>query len=276
MVIPAPLRAIIAGQLRQCVPSFSIAVIKGTTVQWAQGVGLADLRTRPRPTHGPAIVGQATRCVMQRLNVLISGAGIAGMTLAYWLARNGARVTVVERGAGQRSSGSPVDVRGEAVAIAERMGILPRLRQAATDVAGLRFIDASGKVAARVDTRAMQRARGSRHVELARGELSTILHEASQDSAEFLFDDAIRTLDQDTDGVDVTFERASPRRFDLVVGADGLRRPGVAQVDPMGRLFTGCPSASERGRNPVNRLGLSVAAFLGAVCLKKFGPRPNL
>jgi hypothetical protein len=92
----------------------------------------------------------------------------------------------------QRSSGSPVDVRGEAVAIAERMGILSRLRQAATDVAGMRFIDVSGKVAARVDSRARQRASGSRDVEIARGDLSTILHEASQDSAELLFDDAIR------------------------------------------------------------------------------------
>ena len=159
---------------------------------------------------------------MQRLSVLISGAGIAGMTLAHWLARHGTRVTVVERSAGQRSSGSPVDVRGEAVAIAERMGILPRLRQAATDVAGLRFIDARGQVVARVDTRAVQQASGRHDVEIARGDLSTILQAASQDSAEILFDDAIRTLDQDTEGVDVTFERTAPRRFDLVVGADGL------------------------------------------------------
>ena len=57
---------------------------------------------------------------MQRLNVLISGAGIAGFALAYWLARDGTRVTVVERGGGQRSSDSPGDVRGEAVAIAVR------------------------------------------------------------------------------------------------------------------------------------------------------------
>ncbi len=167
---------------------------------------------------------------MQRLNVLISGAGIAGMTLAYWLARRGTHVTVVELAAGQRSSGSPVDVRGQAADIADRMGIMTRVRDAATDVAGMRFIDAPGRVAARVDTVALQRARGSRDVEIARGDLAAILQEASRASAEVLFNDAIRSIAQDSGGVDVTFESALPRRFDLVVGADGLHSGVRRQV----------------------------------------------
>ena len=56
--------------------------------------------------------------------VLVVGAGIAGSTAAYWLARNGMAVTVVERAAGGRSSGSPVDVRGPAYRVAELV-ILP-------------------------------------------------------------------------------------------------------------------------------------------------------
>src|SRR5262245_43516008 len=159
---------------------------------------------------------------MRPTSVLISGAGIAGMTLAYWLARHGRRVTVVERAAGQRSSGSPVDVRGPAAEIADRMGITPRLRAAATHVDGMRFVDGKGRVAARVDTRALRRASASRDIELARGDLAAILHEASRDRAELLFGDSIRALTQDASGVDVTFESAAPRRFDLVVGADGL------------------------------------------------------
>jgi 2-polyprenyl-6-methoxyphenol hydroxylase-like FAD-dependent oxidoreductase len=159
---------------------------------------------------------------MDRIRVLISGAGIAGMTLAYWLGRHGMRVTVVERAAGQRSSGSPVDVRGPAADVAERMGITARLREAATDVAGMRFIDARGRVAARVDAVAMRRAGGSGDVELARGDLAAILQEASRDSAELIFDDSIRAVVEDAGGLDVTFERTPPRRFDLLVGADGL------------------------------------------------------
>src|SRR5262245_57538253 len=81
-----------------------------------------------------------TGAPMRRLDVLISGAGIAGCTLAYWLARYGHSPTVVERGGALRSSGSPVDVRGPAADVAERMNIMPRLREARTHVAGLTFL----------------------------------------------------------------------------------------------------------------------------------------
>ena len=149
--------------------------------------------------------------------VLISGAGIAGPALAYWLARHGFRPTVVEQAQGLRSSGSPVDVRGPAVPVAEAMGIMPRLRAAATDVTALSFMDDSGR---RVSSMRIGQTRGE--VELPRFDLATILHEAARDEAEYLFADSIATLVPDEAGVDVTFERATPRRFDLVVGADGL------------------------------------------------------
>jgi 2-polyprenyl-6-methoxyphenol hydroxylase-like FAD-dependent oxidoreductase len=154
--------------------------------------------------------------------VLISGAGVGGPTLAYWLARYGFRPTVVERAAGLRSSGNPVDVRGPAVAVAERMGVMRRLREAATDVTALSFVNGSGRQVGRVNMRALQRATGSREVEVTRTDLAKILYEASRDSAEFLFDDTITSLRQDQDGVEVTFERAAPGRFDLVIGTDGL------------------------------------------------------
>ncbi|MEU5727442.1 monooxygenase, partial [Micromonospora sp. NPDC047738] len=88
---------------------------------------------------------------MTAKTVLISGAGVAGPTLAYWLARNGFAPTTVERAAGQRSSGNPVDVRGPAFPIAEKMGLLPRLRAAATATTGLAFVDAQGRRKSRVD-----------------------------------------------------------------------------------------------------------------------------
>src|SRR5262249_29229193 len=154
--------------------------------------------------------------------VLISGAGVAGPTAAYRLARYGFRPTVVERAAGLRSSGSPVDVRGPAVTVAERMGVMERLRQAATDVTAMSFVNRSGRQVGRINTRALQRATGSKEVELTRTDLAAILYEAGRNSAESRFDDTMTALSQDDDGVDVTFEKAPPRRFDLVIGADGL------------------------------------------------------
>ena len=154
--------------------------------------------------------------------VLISGAGIAGSTLAYWLARQGFAVTVVERSAGLRSSGSPVDVRGPAVEVAERMGLMERLREASTDATALSFVDDAGREVGRVNLQALQRAAGSREVEIPRGDLASILFDAGRDSAEYLFGDTVVALEQDAGGVDVAFANAPPRRFGIVIGADGL------------------------------------------------------
>jgi 2-polyprenyl-6-methoxyphenol hydroxylase-like FAD-dependent oxidoreductase len=154
--------------------------------------------------------------------VLISGAGVGGPTLAYWLAQSGFRPTIVERSAGLRSSGSPVDVRGPAVEVADRMGVMERLREAGTDVTAMSFVNDSGRQVGRVNMRALQQATGSRDVEVTRTDLASILYEASRDSTEILFDDTMTALSHDDDGVDVTFEKAAPRRFELVIGADGL------------------------------------------------------
>src|SRR5580693_9106056 len=155
---------------------------------------------------------------MKQRTVLISGAGVAGPTLAYWLAGAGFRPTVVERSEGQRSSGNPVDVRGEAMAVAERMGVLPRLRAAATSVSGLAFVNAAGRQAGRI---AVGKADGG-ELEVARASLAAVLYDAARERAEFVFGDSIAALHQDAAGVDVTFAAGAPRRFDLVVGADGL------------------------------------------------------
>jgi len=154
--------------------------------------------------------------------VLISGASIAGSTLAFWLARYGFQPTVVERAPRLREGGNGVDVRGHAVEVAERMGIMPQVRAAATDVIGTSFVDSANRSVARIDMQAIQRKYGSGDVEIMRGDLAAILHEATKDDVEYVFDDSIRTMEQDDGGVTVTFERGGTRRFDLVIGADGM------------------------------------------------------
>ncbi|MFF3619944.1 FAD-dependent monooxygenase [Streptomyces sp. NPDC002467] len=159
---------------------------------------------------------------MDDRTVLISGAGIAGPTLAYWLARHGFRPTVVELATGVRSSGSPVDVRGPAVEVAERMGIAERLREAGTDVTDLWFVDAAGRRTGGLPLSAVTGvAAGARDIEIGRGDLAAILHRQAAPHAEFLFGDSITAIEQDEHGADVTFRHAPPRRFGLVIGADG-------------------------------------------------------
>jgi 2-polyprenyl-6-methoxyphenol hydroxylase-like FAD-dependent oxidoreductase len=156
---------------------------------------------------------------MKQPTALISGAGVAGPTLAHWLARGGWAVTVVERAADLRSSGAPVDVRGAAAEVAERMGVMAALRAAATTSTHVRLVDAAGHSIARI---AQDAGSGGGWVEVPRGALASVLHEASRDRVEHLFGDGIAALEQDAGGVDVTFERGALRRFDVVVGADGL------------------------------------------------------
>jgi 2-polyprenyl-6-methoxyphenol hydroxylase-like FAD-dependent oxidoreductase len=153
-------------------------------------------------------------------SVLVSGAGIAGSTVAYWLARAGWSVTVVERVAGTRSSGNPVDVRGSAVAVAREMGLWSCLQEAATGAERLVFVDVDGRPLASIRTR----RRGDRHeeVEVARSELVGLLLDKAREHSHIIVDDSVAALHQVGSGIDVEFRRSPSRRFDLVVGADGI------------------------------------------------------
>jgi 2-polyprenyl-6-methoxyphenol hydroxylase-like FAD-dependent oxidoreductase len=156
-------------------------------------------------------------------DVLVSGASVAGPTLAYWLHRYGFSPTVVERTPALRAGlgGHAVDLFGPAVDVAEWTGILPRV-QAARTRTELVVLERPGRKPIEVDVSGLVAGISARHVEIMRGELTSILYEATRDDVEYRFGDSVRTLDEDGDGVEVTFEHGPPRRFGLVVGADGL------------------------------------------------------
>ncbi|MEU4746322.1 FAD-dependent monooxygenase, partial [Actinosynnema sp. NPDC023658] len=154
--------------------------------------------------------------------VLISGAGIAGPALAHWLHRYGFDVTVVEKAGAPRGGGYPVDIRGTALDVVERMGLLPELRAAHVDTRRITFLEPDGSPITSMRPEAMAGGVLGRDLEVRRGDLAEILHATVRDDVEFLFDDSVETLDDHADGVDVTFRGGDHRRFDLVIGADGL------------------------------------------------------
>jgi 2-polyprenyl-6-methoxyphenol hydroxylase-like FAD-dependent oxidoreductase len=166
---------------------------------------------------------QESSVQVSRGDVLICGAGVAGPTLAYWLNRYGFRPTVVERTPSVRRGwgGQAVDLFGPAVDVVERMGVLPHVLQARTRTKVLSFVRA-GRRPVDVDFSRLVAGISDRHVEIMRGELAAILHDATSPDVEYVFGDSIANLTQHGGGVDVTFDRASPRRFDLVIGGDGL------------------------------------------------------
>jgi 2-polyprenyl-6-methoxyphenol hydroxylase-like FAD-dependent oxidoreductase len=155
-------------------------------------------------------------------HVLVSGAGVAGPALAFWLRRYGFDVTVVERAPVPRPGGQGVDVRGAGRTVLDRMGITDQVRAAHTGVRGIAYLDARGRRAVEMSAERFGHSGGViADLEILRGDLMRILLDAAE-GVEYLFDDSITALDQRPDGVAVTFERSAPRRFDVVVGADGV------------------------------------------------------
>ncbi|EWM14223.1 FAD-dependent monooxygenase [Kutzneria sp. 744] len=153
-------------------------------------------------------------------NILISGASIAGPALAYWLREHGCTVTVVERSPEPRPGGYKIDVRGRAMEVLERMGLADEVRRHHTDMRGGAFLDRKGRTVVEMDADTVG-FREPTDVEILRGDLARILRDATE-GVEYVYGDSITSLTEDGTGVAVTFERSLPRRFDLVMGADGL------------------------------------------------------
>ncbi|MGY1900508.1 FAD-dependent monooxygenase [Nocardia gipuzkoensis] len=167
---------------------------------------------------------------MSGIRVLVAGASIAGPALAHWLRRRGAEVTVVERAPELRPGGQAVDARGVAKEVIRRMGLDAAVRAACTDTAGAYTVDVDGNV---LETYSADDNGGDGYIseiEILRGDLSRVLYDDTRDGVEYIFGDRITELTQDADGVDVAFAGGDRRRFDLVVGADGLHSALRAMV----------------------------------------------
>lgn len=155
--------------------------------------------------------------------VLISGASVAGPALAYWLRRHGITPTVVERAPAPRAGGQAIDIRGVALDVVDRMGLLAPLREVRTRMRGMSMLDGDGNEIMRSTEHAISSGRlDNDDIELLREDLTTLLYDRTRQDVEYVFDDSITVLEQDEHGVRATFEKGGPRTFDLVVGADGL------------------------------------------------------
>lgn len=150
------------------------------------------------------------------MDILISGAGIAGPTLAYHLARAGHWVTVVERAPAPRPGGHAVDLRGPALEVIARMGLMQRCRAIETDTLYNEVVDARGRRFGR-----MKRGFGvidPTDLEVMRGDLAQLLYEHTRYTVDYRFGDHVLAID----GHEVAFASGRCASFDLIVGADGV------------------------------------------------------
>ena len=155
------------------------------------------------------------------MRILVSGAGMAGLAAGINLGALGHDVTLVERAGHLRVNGSPVDIRGDAIDVARRMGVLDQIqdrRVTMTEMA--QFINADGSVLAELPGGEVSDSADD--IEIPREDLARVLHAALAPGTSLIFGESIRALRDDGDGVEVAFISGRRDRFDLVVGADGM------------------------------------------------------
>ncbi|MDH0730195.1 FAD-dependent monooxygenase [Pseudomonas sichuanensis] len=155
-------------------------------------------------------------------SVLISGAGIAGSTLGYWLNKFGYRVTIIERSPIPRLTGQTVDIRDEGRDVISRMGILDRIEHLMTNESGLRFVDDDNTVRAE-HPRAGGKKSFVTDIEILRADLCNILLDATNNEIEYIYGDSITSYEERNEKVDVSFKNNPGRQFDLVFIAEGMR-----------------------------------------------------
>ncbi|MEN0052520.1 MAG: FAD-dependent monooxygenase [Mucilaginibacter sp.] len=154
---------------------------------------------------------------MKTKKILISGASVAGPALAFWLNRYGFEVTIVERAPGIREGGYAIDFRGPAMQVLEQMDMIEAIKKFETRAGKITIVDKNNQKLA-----SMPDGFTSGELEILRGDLANVFYEATKNDTEYLFNDSITALQEDSAGITVSFNSGLVRQFDLVVGADGL------------------------------------------------------
>jgi 2-polyprenyl-6-methoxyphenol hydroxylase-like FAD-dependent oxidoreductase len=156
------------------------------------------------------------------MRILISGAGIAGPTLAYWLAKYGLEVTIVEKAPRLRVGGYVIDFWGAGFDIADRMGLLPEVRRKGFMVREVKVVNRSGKRVSGFPVEAFARVTQGRYITLPRSDLAETIFAKIAGHVETILGDSVTRIEQTASSVRVTFQHGAGREFDLVIGADGL------------------------------------------------------
>jgi len=166
---------------------------------------------------------------MSNLRVLVVGASIAGPATAYWLAKTGAKVTIIERFPQLRTNGQNIDIRTTGVSVMRKMpGMEEAVRANLQPMDGISLVRKDGRpYGTMTPTGDPDRQSLISEYEILRGDLSRILYDLTKDheSVNYIFGEQVASLQQPetSDGpVQVEFMNGTPSsEYDLVVACDG-------------------------------------------------------
>ena len=193
------------------------------------------------------------------MRIAISGAGVAGPTLAYWLRRVDHEPTLIEFAPRLRTGGYLIDFWGLGYEVARRMGLEPVIHDLGYQVQSIRSVGANGLSRASLGVETFRRATDGRYTSLPRGDLAAAIYATVEHDVETIFGDSITAINEHVDGVSLSFAEGTTRDFDLLIGADGLH-------SNVRRLAFGSDSTAE------HYMGCVVAAFM----VNAYRPRDEL
>jgi 2-polyprenyl-6-methoxyphenol hydroxylase-like FAD-dependent oxidoreductase len=156
------------------------------------------------------------------MRVLISGGGIAGLTLAYWLHQYDIEAVVIERAAPHCSDGYGLDFYGTGYDVAERMGVIDQLRARQFLWDEIAYVNASGKCIAHISIALMYKIMRGRYIPLMHSTLEEVLYQAIADDMQVRHNTTLAAVRPGSDEVAVTFNDGTTDSFDLLIGADGV------------------------------------------------------
>lgn len=159
---------------------------------------------------------------MENKNILISGAGIAGTALAFWLKKFGFNPTIIEISPKMREGGYAIDFMGAGYSVAEKMGIVPLLEIADINISKVGFVDTNNNEKGSMNYAKIKKLMNNRALTLLRSDLARVIYENLNNEVEIIFGDTIEKIEQTKENISVTFRSGKSRSFDLLVGADGL------------------------------------------------------
>lgn len=159
---------------------------------------------------------------MNNTNILISGAGIAGTTLAFWLQKFGFNPTIIEISPKLREGGYAIDFMGAGYDVAEKMGIANELKKVDIDFSKLKLVDKDNNDKGSMNYQKIKNFLNGRALTLLRSGLANTIFSSLDKGIEVIFGNTIGQIEQNEKEVVVHFKNGNSRKFDLVIGADGL------------------------------------------------------